>query len=631
MVRILLGLAACAATALADITFNVVGLRSEDADSFGVMANGKMHKLATTKKTYPLWSANVAGVDASVSYKYVQLDKAGKVTESEKTMRKLPAGSVHTPNEFFGRRQSIYPIPTLPQVFENKLEQNSPFFRDGFIGNLFIQCPEADWKKMNVVGSYEQVKKARIQYIGANDNVVIENAKIELSGHSMREFAKLTYHIHFPKETPLLDLSSLKLRSGENDKSMIREKLYVDLLNNIGVPAQQTTYIRLFWNGEPIGLFVAMEVLRENWVRKVLHPNITNVPVGTLWRMNASGGKEANLEWHGPATKTNDNYDRYKLLVKGQDVPKDNYMSDLVAFMKDLKDYDPNKTKDPIAYWQRRLDLDVFLKSMVMEYLTTAFDAYWQSGSNYQMYHDPVTKKWIWLPMDFDDTFSRDIESYKKIPRKNKKGFESYLVSKLILDTPVINARFEDHVKTITSYIFNPKALNPYLDAYVHMIEEDVAWDRKLPRVAKGGKTYNFKLEDLYKGVQQDLKTWIKKRSAQIQRDMNFKSPTVVTNRVPPHNMHPMQLSVYGIKPQSVEPKKIKVPASVADAVPADAVPADAVPAAPTAEQEVSDTEDMKEESATAGIGENISNSASMTGSHWATLGALVAAVVLVA
>jgi hypothetical protein len=487
----------------------------------------------------------------------------------------------------------------------------------------------------------------------ANENVVIEDAKIELSGHSMREYAKLTYHLKFPEATPLLDLTSLKLRSGENDKSMIREKLYVNLLNNIGVPAQQTTYIRLFWNGEPIGLFVAMEVLRENWVRKVLHPNITNVPVGSLWRMNASSGKEANLQWLGPATKSHDIYDRYILLVKNQNGRKDSDMLDLVAFMKDLKDYDPKKTKDPIAYWQKRLDLDIFLKSMVMEYLTTAFDAYWQSGSNYQMYHDPVTKKWVWLPMDFDDTFSRDIVSYKKIPRINKKGFESHLVSKLILDTPAINAKFEDHVKTITSYIFKPQALNPYLDAHLHMIEEDVAWDRKLPRVAKGGRTYNFKLEDLYKGVQQELKAWIKERHAQIQKDMHFKAPTVVTNRVPAHNMHPKQLSVYGIKPQPVEPKNIKVPASVADAVPAsvadavpasvadavpasvaDAVPAsvaDAVPTAPTADQEAGDTEDMKEESATAITGEKISNSASMTGSHWATLGALVAAVVLVA
>ncbi|KAG0337979.1 hypothetical protein BG000_004735 [Podila horticola] len=624
MVRVLLGLAACAAAALADITFNVVGLRSKDAESFGVMVNGKVHKLVTTPKKYPLWSAKIDGVDASVSYKYVQLNKAGKVTESEKSMRKLPAGAVYTPNEFFGRRQSVYSVPALPQVYENKLEQNSPFFRDGFIGNLFIECPEADWKKLNVVGSYEHIK-VKVHYIGANENVVIDNAKLELAGHSMREYAKLSYHLKFPEATPLLDLASLKLRSGENDKSMIREKLYVDMLNNIGVPAQQTTYVRMFWNGEPIGLYVAMEVLRENWVRKVLHSNTTNVQVGSLFRMNASGGKEANLEWHGPATKGNEDYDRYTLVVKGQNVPKDKDMSELVAFMKDLKDYDPKKTKDPIAYWQRRLDLDIFLKSMAMEYLTVASDAYWQEGSNYQMYYDPVTKKWIWLPMDFDDTFTRNSEPYKKIPRINDKGYESVLVSKLILDTPAISAKFEDHVKTITSYILNPKALNPYLDAYVHMIDEDVAWDRKLPRVAKGGKSYNFKFEDLYKGVQNELKGWIKERSAQVQKEMKFKPLTIVTNRVPPHNMHPKQLSIYGIRPQPVEPKKIKAPASVADAVPAN----------PDEDQKAIDTDDQREQPATPDadqevIGEQIGNSASMTGSHWAALGALVATIVLV-
>ncbi|KAF9369608.1 hypothetical protein CPB97_003457 [Podila verticillata] len=646
MVHILLGLTACAAVVLADITFNVVGLRSEDADSFGVMVNDKMHKLVTTTTTYPLWSAKVAGVDASVSYKYVQLNKAGKVTESEKSMRKLPAGAVYTPNEFFGRRQSVYPLPKLPQVFENKLEQNSPFFRDGFIGNLFLQGPEADWKKLNVVGSHENMK-VNIQYIGANENVVIENVEIELAGRSTRKYAKVAYELKFPEATPLLDLTSIKLRTGESDASMIREKLYVDLLNNIGVPAQQTTYIRMFWNGEPIGLFLAMEVIKENWVRKVLHPDIPNVQVGSLWKMSACCGSNANLGWLGPTIESYNTVGHYKLKVKGQNVPKDNYMVDLIALMKDLKDYDPDNTKDPVAYWEERLDLDIFLKSMVMEYLTTAFDAYWQSGSNYQMYHDPITKKWIWLPMDFDDTFGNSyggkIESYKKISRKNEDGIESYLVTKLVLDTPAINAKFEDHVKTITSYIFKPQALNPRVDAYVRMIEEDIAWDRNLPRLAEGGKSYHFKLEDLYDGVRHSLKGWIEKRSAQVQKDMKFMSPTVVTNRVPPHDMHPMQLSIYGIKPQSVEPKNIEEaepvePKNIKVAEPVEpknikvtAPVADAVPTTPAADQKAFDTGDKKEQPATTGTGEQIGNSASMTGSHWASLGALVATIVLVA
>ncbi|KAF9320239.1 hypothetical protein BG003_006823 [Podila horticola] len=76
----------------------------------------------------------------------------------------------------------------------------------------------------------------------------------------------------------------------------------------------------------------------------------------------------------------------------------------------------------------------------------------------------------------------------------------------------------------------------------------------------------------------------------------------------------------YKKKPQSVDPKNVKLPASVADAV----------RATPAADQKAIDTED-KEQFAATGTVEQIGKSASMTGSHWATLGALVGTVVLIA
>ncbi|KAF9975732.1 hypothetical protein BGZ73_000534 [Actinomortierella ambigua] len=627
MVRVLLGLAACAAVVFADITFNVVGLRNDDDDAYGVMVNGKLHKLATDPKSYPLWSANVAGVDAPLTYKYVQLDGDGKVTGSEKAMRKLPAGAVQTPNDFFGRRQSVYPIPPLPQVYDNKLEQNSPFFREGFISNLFIYSSEADFKKLNKVGGHEDIK-VKIRYIGANENVVINNVEMALSGQSTREYAKLAYQFKFPEKTPLLDLTTLKLRSGENDETMMREKLYVDLLNDIGVPAQQTGYIRVFWNNRPIGLYLAMEEMKENWIRKVLHPEVQNVKIGSVWKMNSYDGKTANLGWLGPTTKSYIIGDIYKPVVKGVNAPKNDVMKDLIEFMKDLKDYNPKTTKDPVAFWEQRMELDTFLKSMAMEYLTAAWDAYWQSGSNYQMHHDLVTNKWVWLPMDFDDTFGNsfggDMESYKKLSRKNNKGQESFLVSKLILDTPTINQKFEEHLKTITSTVFKPQAINPRLDAYVRMIEEDVAWDRKLPRVAPGGKNYHYKIADLYKGVQKGLKGWVKNRSAQVQKDMKFKAPTVVANRVAPHNMHPEQLSIYGVKAQSVDPKNIKAPA-----------PAPAIASVPEDKKKAVHVDDKKTETPAAAVdspSEEVqkASSASIASYHWgAALCTVIAAVIL--
>lgn len=141
--------------------------------------------------------------------------------------------------------------------------------------------------------------------------------------------------------------------------------------------------------------------------------------------MNSCCGHEGNLQWLGPTSTSYVIGVIYKNVIPGEN-PKDDPLHDLIKFMADLKNYDPKEVKDPIAYWEERLDLKVFLKCMAMEYLTGSWDSYWTSGSNYQFYNDPVTGKWTWFPMDFDDAFGTsfdgNIESYRNIPKVNAGG-----------------------------------------------------------------------------------------------------------------------------------------------------------------------------------------------------------------
>ncbi|KAF8928061.1 coth protein-domain-containing protein [Dissophora ornata] len=558
MVRLIIGLAACAAMAMADVTFNVVYLRDEPTDECAVEINGKVTKLTTSNDLYPLWSANVPDVEGPLEYKYVQL-KGGKVEKQEKEVRKLPEGAVHTPNEFFERTTTLNQLPPLPQVFENKFEQNSPFFREGYIANMFVEGDAAQIKYLNKGGEsfHPEPIQVKVQYIGANENIKIENVRFGLSGASAREFSKQAYQFKFPKKNRLLDLSTLKLRNEETDATMIREKIYVDILNSLGVPAQQSAYVRLFFNGKPVGLYVAVEEMKKHWIKKVLHPDVKKVKPGALWKMNSCCGHEGNLQWLGATTKSYVLDDIYKNILPGKN-PKDDLMQDLIAFMKDLKDYDPKKTKDPIAFWNQRLDLDVFLKSMAMEYLTGSWDSYWNSGSNYQIYNDPITGKWTWLPTDFDDTFGTSfegkLESYRAIPKLNAKGFESPLAQKLIMETPEINQRFEQILKDIVSYVFKPDALTPRLDAYKNMIEDDVAWDRAQPRLAKG-KSEKFTAEDLTKGLADGtkgnwgLKKWITKRSEGVQKDLKFEAVDGNPTKIPYHTVNNVE-NAFGIGPK---------------------------------------------------------------------------------
>ncbi|KAF9314518.1 hypothetical protein BG003_004103 [Podila horticola] len=630
MVRLFLGLAACAAYALADVTFNVVGLREDDGDMFGVLINGKVTKLTTTNETYPLWSAHITGVNGPLEYKYVQLSAGGKTTEEEKAKRKLPAGAIYTPNEFFGRTQTIRTLPPLPQLYENRLEQDSPFFREGYIGSIFVEGDAAKFNYINKGGDalYPDPYKVKVRYIGANDNIQINDVLFSsLSGESAREFAKLAYRLKFPKKNRLLDLSTLKLRSEETDATMMREKLYIDILNSIGVPTQQSAYVRLFYNNQPIGLFVAMEEMKKHWIKSVLHPDVKKIKPGALWKMDSSAGLEGNLEWLGPTSKSYNIGDIYKNILPGNN-PKDDVMKDLIQFMKILKDYDPKKVADPIAFWEQHLDLDVFLKSMAMEYLTGSWDSYWATGSNFQIYNDPITGKWTWLPADFDDTFGTsfngELKSYRAIPKKNDKGQESPLAQKLIMETPQINTRFEKILKEIVTYVFKPTALTPRMAAYKKMIEEDVAWDRIQPRVSKG-KSAKFTIEDLTRGLGKGTKdewglgNWIEKRSAGVQKDLKFKALLGAPTKIDFHIVNHLQ-SAYGIgAPKSVLATPTSTESHADEDMPNETVVDDNQPSA----GDETEIEDQGEK--------NTMNSAQVLQGKWAALGTVVAAAVVLA
>ena len=418
----------------------------------------------------------------------------------------------------------------------------------------------------------------------------------------------------------LLDLATLKLRNEESDPTLMREKLYVDLLNSMGVPAQQTTYIRLYFNGTPVGLFVAVEEMKKHWIKSVLHPAVKKAKTGALWKMNSCCGQEGNLQWLGPTTKSYVVGDIYKNILPGPN-PKDNIMQDLIKFMADLKAYDPKKVKNPVAYWDQRLDLNVFLRSMAMEYLAGSWDSYWHKGSNYQIYNDPVTGKWTWLPTDFDDTFGNSfdgkVESYKTIPKVNSKGFESPLTQKLIVETPEINKMFEAILKETVNYAFKPAAVAPRLQAYKNMIATDVAWDRSLKRVSKG-KNKNFKAEDLTKGLgmgvnnEWGLMNWVEKRSTQVQKDLGFKAVPGNPTKLNYHAMTTLG-SPYGtVAKQEAAPQPAPQPA--------------AVPVNPTTNSGNSATIPIDE----AGTKMENVNSAEVLKGNWAGLGAVLVMIVII-
>lgn len=75
----------------------------------------------------------------------------------------------------------------------------------------------------------------------------------------------------------------------------------------------------------------------------------------------------------------------------------------------------------------------------------------------------------------------------------------------MITETPETPKRFEEILLDTVNYIFKMDAVTPRMEAYKTMIQQDVAWDRFLPRWAAKGKNNKFTIEDLSKGMDEGV------------------------------------------------------------------------------------------------------------------------------
>ncbi|KAF9979326.1 hypothetical protein BGZ73_000020 [Actinomortierella ambigua] len=340
-------------------------------------------------------------------------------------------------------------------------------------------------------------------------------------------------------DNTLFGQSEIKLRAEYLDPSMIRERLYMDLLQAADVTTYQGSYARLYVNGEPHGFYLMVEDLEAPFLMNTIHNGEIQdkAQLGSLFRMGS--GSPAPLVYKGRRTSS------YKEVVYTNKVLGDNPAKDpmkqLIAFMKDLEEWDP-ASADGIAYWNERLDLEKYLRSMALEYLTGAWDSSWWRANNYMMYFHPTEHRWWFLPTDFDSSFGSadkaDVATtYRhfaqtRLQRKNK---DHPLVTKLIYKNKDINQRFETILATITHKMFNNRALDPRIDAYEKQIQEDVAWDRAIDRSNLPGINLGWTIKDMHQSIRgpvgnvpSGIKPWIAARAKSVPEQVHV---TAVTKR----------------------------------------------------------------------------------------------------
>ena len=232
--------------------------------------------------------------------------------------------------------------------------------------------------------------------------VMIDNKRyyacgIKFKGESSYEFypgKKKPFRIKFNKFVKNQDMDGLEeinLNNNFKDPTMIREKMYLDLLNKQGLPAPRATYAKVYINEKYWGLYL-------------LTDNIDHVFLET--RFNDSRGNLYQGEPLATFTYLGNEQSKYfnKYVLKNN--LKKNDWSDLVKFIKLINDT-VLSADDYLRKLESSFNLDKCLRAWAINNLIGNIDAYNMFyPHNFFLYHDSTTMKWHWISLDGNYAFA---------------------------------------------------------------------------------------------------------------------------------------------------------------------------------------------------------------------------------
>lgn len=354
-----------------------------------------------------------------------------------------------------------------------------------------------------------------------SDVKTFKNMTFAVSGHSTRNTAKLSYKINIDKDDGTLhEYRRFKLRAMALDQSYLKDELGYDIANKMGLPTSKNSYVRLFINDKPIGLFGLAEVFKNPWIRNEFANGNKSFIQGALFVADDSHGEIVHFPSNSSQNITSTTYlggntsisllpnvgsDLYYLgdnvtlyeapysLKEKPSVGAANYtrIMELTKFISQQ----PNNTMVDDSYaeaWEDYLDVESVLRELAHEILISNMDGYTTLANNYILYEDLEKERFVMAPQDFD--LSMGTIAYHKYITGNYSeffGFYGRPLTATLLKVPKYKQRLEELLYNVTTNLINPAIMYPRIDSLSQLLYQDVEWDKSLSRVVANA-TFSF-------------------------------------------------------------------------------------------------------------------------------------------
>ena len=182
------------------------------------------------------------------------------------------------------------------------------------------------------------------------------------------------------------DLSNLYFELGE--KSMMKEMLSLQVLQEAGVISSIAFYVSVFRNGQWFGLFGMLEVVDNVFLKqRGLDPN------GPLFKANA--GEESNLRYDIPT-------DQLRFYYKGN---RKNHSEDWELLSNLTLSLAGGGEVPRSQFLFQAFNLPSIINQMAAQTLVLNMD---RCTKNFFLHLDPLSSRWTMIPWDLDGSFGQD-------------------------------------------------------------------------------------------------------------------------------------------------------------------------------------------------------------------------------
>ena len=354
-----------------------------------------------------------------------------------------------------------------------------------------------------------------------HETILDAEGLIKIRGNSTSSGAKQPFNIKFSSKQDVLGMGACKkwyLLANMYDKTQIRNKLSYDFADDIGMAyVQQSTFVRVYLNGEYRGIYQLCESIGTGKTRVDINPN----------------GNEFLLEYEPWEQYANDNWIRttnFNILLgfNEPDVPTEAQRAWLKDFFRKAESAISSKK---IAEIEKYLDVDSFIDAYIVEEYFKEVD-YSTSSTRFYIKNG----KWYAGPVwDFDLSSGNCSSTYYKAYNNvdgSGNSWEGYccmgLWNSRLFQTPEIKERLAKRYQELQPIIINLYQDNELgkckIDALLDQFRDEIdlnytVWSTSvvysdLERVPTDG-TYDSEITY--------LKNWLKNRNAWMLSALGLK------------------------------------------------------------------------------------------------------------